>query len=315
MDKVKDFPYEYALYFSTDHSRKGGIWLYVCSGDPTDAKNWKTYDQAVKDGRFDYLENKPMTNPIFVDTTQGRQTETPHANIIDNSVYMTYHNFRAGHFQSTLLATSKDGINFSRINGRLNSVIIDYNPNTAPGNGHTGYFRWGPNRFSGIDYKYIGYSLHGGRPNSYAAMWGSNNAIDWIKLEVLDLTSHQAIKGQVSRIGWFEIDPASITRINEHEYLAITSMRTLSKTGMTTSTGLYEIYLSAKGNTLTRPSRKIISSILGIDGGLLRQPTTVVVGDTWYLLYLLKGRDRKGNVIQGAKGKLDILPLKINSSN
>ena len=29
MDEVKGFPYEYALYFSTDHSGKGGIWLYV----------------------------------------------------------------------------------------------------------------------------------------------------------------------------------------------------------------------------------------------------------------------------------------------
>ena len=66
----------------------------LCSGDPTDAKNWKSYDQAVADGNFDYLENKPVANPIFVDTTQGRQTETPHANIIDNTVYMTYHNYQ-----------------------------------------------------------------------------------------------------------------------------------------------------------------------------------------------------------------------------
>ena len=148
-------------------------------------------------------------------------------------------------------------------------MIIDYNPKTAPGDGHTGYFRWGPNRFSGVDYKYVGYSLHGGgAPNTYAAMWGSNNAINWIKIEVLNVASDQAIEGQASRIIWLEIDPASITRINDDEYLAITTIHTLSKTGLPTSTDIYEIFLSAKGNTLTRPSRKIVSSDHGIDGGM-----------------------------------------------
>jgi len=89
MDQVDRFPYEYALYFSTDHDRgKGGIWLYVGDGDPTDADSWKSYDQAVADGEFDYLQEKPAGNPIFFDSVQGRQTETPHANVIDGTVYI-----------------------------------------------------------------------------------------------------------------------------------------------------------------------------------------------------------------------------------
>lgn len=89
MDQVDRFPYEYALYFSTDHDRgKGGIWLYMGNGDPTDADSRKSYDQAAADGEFDYLQEKPAANPIFFDSVQGRQTETPHANVIDGTVYM-----------------------------------------------------------------------------------------------------------------------------------------------------------------------------------------------------------------------------------
>ncbi len=47
MEQVSRFPYDYALYFSTDHDRgKGGIWLYVCNGSPTDAANWKSYEKS-----------------------------------------------------------------------------------------------------------------------------------------------------------------------------------------------------------------------------------------------------------------------------
>ena len=65
MRAVPNFPFEYALYFSTDHHRhEGGIWLYLCNGIPTEPKNWKSYDQAVKDGDFNYLSVKPKKNPI-----------------------------------------------------------------------------------------------------------------------------------------------------------------------------------------------------------------------------------------------------------
>ena len=43
MKAIGGFPFEYALFFSTDHHRKnGGIWLYLCNGIPTDPKNWKS---------------------------------------------------------------------------------------------------------------------------------------------------------------------------------------------------------------------------------------------------------------------------------
>jgi len=47
----------------------------------------------VADGDFDYLNDKPRANPIYIDKKQGSQTETPHANVIDGVVYMTYYHF------------------------------------------------------------------------------------------------------------------------------------------------------------------------------------------------------------------------------
>ncbi len=56
MNEIQDFPFDHALYFSTDHHfGKGGIWLYLCNGVPSDEKNWISYNQAVSEGHFDYL--------------------------------------------------------------------------------------------------------------------------------------------------------------------------------------------------------------------------------------------------------------------
>ena len=307
MDQVDRFPYDYALYFSTDHDRgKGGIWLYVCNGSPSDAGNWKSYDQAVGAGGFDYLREKPAANPIFVDRVQGWQTETPHANVIDGTVYMTYHNAGAGHSQSTLLATSRDGVNFTRINGDKDSVILDYDPKQDIGNGHTGYFRWRPNPFPGLDHKYVGYSLHGGGDDFHGAMWASNDAIDWDKLQVFDAIEGHAVEGDriVRRRA---IDPNSITDLGNGEYVAICSIGHRSSGGRARVLELYEVYLAGDGKALTRRGRKILGN--GPPGAYdeeeLDGAATVVVGDTWHLVYVgTKGKGRE-NTVMGAVGKFD----------
>ena len=307
MDEIERFPYAYALYFSTDHDRgKGGIWLYVCSGSPTDAANWKSYDQAVADGEFHYLADKPAANPIFVDTVQGWQTETPHANVIDGTVYMTYHNVGAGHCQSTLLATSKDGVNFARINGDRDSVILDYDPKQEVGNGHTGYFRWRRNPFAGLDYKYVGYSLHGGGDDFHGAMWASNDAIQWEKLQVFDAIEGHAVEGDriVRRRA---IDPNSITALGDGEYVAICSIGRRSSGGRARVLELYEVYLADDGKTLTRESRKILGN--GPPGAYdeeeLDGATTIVIGNTWQMIYVGTRAKAGENTIMGAVGRLD----------
>ena len=308
MDKLEGFPFEYALYFSTDHaSGKGGIWLYVGNGTPTDAANWKSYDQAVADGAFDYLEKKPAANPIFVDTVQGRQTETPHANVIDGEVYMTYHNARAGHNQSTLLATSPDGVNFTRINGDDDSVILDYDPKQEPGDGHTGYLRWRPNPFPDVDYKYIGYSLHGGGDDFYGAMWASNDAIHWDKLQIFDSIEGHAVEGE-RIVRRRSIDPNSITHIGGGEFVAICSLGHRSSGGRRRVLDLYEIFLGSDGKTLTRPCRKILSHGTpdAYDAEELETPTTIILGDTWHMIYVGVRNKARENTALAAVGKLDL---------
>ncbi|MBN2562483.1 MAG: hypothetical protein JXQ75_16280 [Phycisphaerae bacterium] len=308
MKDVPNFPYDYTLYFSTDHDRgKGGIWLYVCRGVPTDAANWKSYDQAVADGDFDYIKGKPAKNPIFVDRKQGRQTETPHANVVDHVVFMTYHNAGAGHGQSTLLATSKDGVNFTRINGDHDSVILDYDPNKEVGNGHTGYFRWRPNPFPGLRYRYVGYSLHGGGDDFHGAMWASNDAMKWKKIQVFDALEGHAVEGD-RIIRRRAMDVNSITSLGSGEFVALCSMGNRSSGGRPRVLELYEVFLADDGMTLTRESRKALRN--GPPGSCddeeLDGATTIRIGDTWHLIYVGTSKRAAQNTIMAATGTLNL---------
>jgi hypothetical protein len=298
MAEVRRFPYEYALYFSTDHANgKGGIWLYLCNGNPTEAGNWKSYDKAVADGDFDYIKKKPKANPIFVDKVQGRQTETPYANVIRGTVYMTYHNAGTRSGQSTLLATSEDGVNFDRINGDKDSIVVEQ------GRRHTGYLRWGPNPFSGVKHKYVGYSLYGGGRGSPLAMWGSNDALKWDRLAIFrPIYGHAIDKGKI--IKWLNMDPNSIRDLGNGEYVAICGGGTRGSGNSTRLCELYEIFLADDGKTLTRKSRKILAK--GPPGAddeeEVSTPTSAVLDGTWHVIYV-GTKNRAGvNTVMGASG-------------
>ena len=285
MDGVKDFPFEYALYFSTDHhNAEGGIWLYVCNGAPSEPRNWKSYDRAVADGDFGYLPLKPEKNPIFVDRTQGRQTETPHANIIGGAVYMTYHNSGVWGGQSTLLATSPDGVNFTRINGDEDSAILRADTN----GGHTGYFRWAPNPFPRVDYKYVGYSLHGGGDDYHSAMWGSNDAVDWRKLQVFTPMEGYAMADGDMIMIWHEINPNAVEQIGDDEFVLLSAGGNRASGGAARVVELYEIFLAGDGKTLTRRSRRVVPAGRpgAPDSEEAAEPTMVRIGDTWHLIYV-----------------------------
>lgn len=163
-------PYEWMVLCSTDHvGGAGGVWAFLCPNDPT--TGWVDYDTAVAAGHFDYLPSKPAANPIYVNTVdQGSQTETPCANIVNGVVYMTTHNDGGPHGQTTNMATSTDGINFTT----LDNVLV-YDRDDWAGNGHTGYFRWAENVVPTIPYSYIGYSILGGGGSATTAMWGTND--------------------------------------------------------------------------------------------------------------------------------------------
>ena len=306
MSGVEGFPHEYALFFSTDHhDGAGGIWMYLCSGDPSEPQNWKSYNQAVVNGDFDYLESRPESNPVFVDSIQGKQTETPHVNIVEGTVYMSYHNAGAGFSQSTLLAVSSDGVNFSRIKGAKNSIIIDYDPETDKGNGHTGYFRWGKNPFSGIRHQYIGYSLHGGGDQFHSALWGSDDIYHWEKLHVFTPVEGDSIE-QDRLIIWHSLDPNSISEIGEGEYAAVCAGGNRASGGVPRITELYELRLGADGISVLETSRKLLARgpAGSDDDEELSSPVVFKHGERTYLIYVGVSSKARVNRVMIAEGGL-----------
>lgn len=308
MKQVSAFPFDYALYFSTDHDGGvGGIWLYVCSGSPTDPLCWRSYDAAVAAGYFDHLAGPPTANPIFVDHVQGTgHTETPHANVIDGIVYLTYHKNGIENTQRTLLATSTDGVRFSRIHGDDDSVVLRYAPGERPGNGHTGYFRWTRNPFSGIAQRFVGYSLHGGGDDYHSAIWASDDAVDWQELDVLTPIEGHAMPDEDMILIWHDIDPGSITPIGNGEYVAVCGGGNRASGGVARIVELYEVFLAGDGRTLTRECRRILGITPGEDDAEeLTSPTSLVVDGTRHLIYVGARSGGTVNTVMGASGVLN----------
>lgn len=303
MDGVENFPYDYALYFSTDHaSDMGGIWLYLCNGIPGRQGSWISYDDALAAGSFDYLHKKPAGNPVYVDTVRGTQTETPHANVIEGSVYLSYHNyFDDQGMQGTMMALSEDGINFERIADDDSAIILKPQDFLD----HTGYFRWGPNPFSGVDYQYVGYSLRRGSINFLSSVWGSNDAIQWDELQTINSwRTDQGIPGDDLYLIWHEMDPASIRDIGNGEYVAICCVGNKAAGRMARFTELYEVFLAADGCTQTRMARRIIGvgDEASYDAEECSSSALTTIGDSLYMVYVGTSGEGKINTVMGAVG-------------
>ena len=307
MKQVAGFPGDYALYFSTDHdSGEGGIWLYVCDGSPTEAADWRSYDDAAVAGNFDHVEDRPAANPIFLDPVQGSgHTETPHVNVIDGTVYMTYHKNGIENTQRTLLARSPDGVSFARVHGADDSVILRYAPGERPGNGHTGYFRWTLNPFPGFAQKYVGYSLHGGGDDYHSAIWASDDALDWQVLDVLTPIEGHAMPDEDMILIWHDIDPGSITPIGNGEYVVVCGGGNRASGGVARVVELYEVYLAEDGRTLTRECRRMLGLAHGRDDAEeLTSPTSLIVDGTHHLVYVGAKDGGTVNTVMGASGGL-----------
>jgi hypothetical protein len=303
MGELEQFPYEYAIYFSTDHaSDEGGIWLYLCNGKPSQAAGWISYDEALTAGTFDYLDKKPAGNPIYVDTVCGRQTETPHANIVDGRVYMSYHNYLGqGAGQATMMAISDDGINFQRIASDDKAIIL--NPGAFLD--HTGYFRWGPNPFSGVGYQFIGYSLRRGSIDYRSSVWGSDDAIQWDELQMINgWKTDRSIPEDDRFLIWHEFDPTSIRRISEDEYVAICCAGTRAAGKMERLTELYEVFLAQDGCTQTRMARRIlgVGGTGSLDSEECSSSAVTWIDDTLHMVYVGTTGGGTINTVMGAVG-------------
>jgi hypothetical protein len=71
---------------------------------------------------------------------------------------------------------------------------------------------------------------------------------------------------------------------------------------------LYEIFLGSDGKALTRQGRRILGNgpPESHDAEELETPTTVVVGDTWHLIYVGTRYRARENTVLGAVGTLDL---------
>ncbi|RYM02807.1 hypothetical protein EWH99_10765 [Sporolactobacillus sp. THM7-7] len=145
------------LYYSTDHATgNGGIGLSTAS-----------------------RPEGPWTDRgmIYQDAEEGGyQSETPFAvwNPETNLLHLYYHDsffnetYRS---QATCLATSPDGINFTR---HPSSPIITVPEYEFPGDGHTGYahvYRFGR--------KWVAFHLMGGTDNAHFGISYSDDGINW----------------------------------------------------------------------------------------------------------------------------------------
>lgn len=145
---------EWYLYYSTDHDATGGIWLATAPG-PTGPWTGR--------GR------------VYLDTVSGSSTETPSVlwNPDESLFFMYYQQSAAGGAngaQSTVLATSPDGITWTRV-----GVAVDIPAGgKVPGDGHTGYFR--PFR---VGRQWFAHHLYGGGDYSHSALSYSPDGRTW----------------------------------------------------------------------------------------------------------------------------------------
>ena len=223
-------PYDWILYFSTDHvSGSGGTWVVLVSGDPTDSNNWVDYDTAIANGDFDYLPSKPSGNPVYIDTVSaGTQTETPCARVIDGVVYLTTHNnsgpgYDGGDIreQTTAIATSSDGINFTR-----QGYVLTYDPRFGAGSGHTGYFEWDINDGKlNYPHTYIGYSTAG----DYSALWGTDVVTNrWELLQVWKKDVGRVVEnvsGYTNPELVMTLSPSSLVKQDDGSLMALAEIR------------------------------------------------------------------------------------------
>jgi hypothetical protein len=211
MTHLPDFPGDLASYCSTDHDSTGQDGIYMSY-----RKNgvWYTYDQGVANGDFDYLAAKPAGNPIFRDTSVGEQCETPFIKWIDDVFVLTYQMEGVGNNQSTLRALGTDGVNFTK-----DKVVLDYIQGAEVGDGHTGYLRWGVNKFPDVPYKYIGYALHGGQTSGFFQLCGCDDprTDDWVTVAVIPKQRGEIFEGTAisasNIVIWNTVDVDSLHQV------------------------------------------------------------------------------------------------------
>jgi hypothetical protein len=163
--------HRWRLYFSTDHDNgPGGIAL------------------AVADQLTGPWTQRGM---IYQDRVRGTQTETPAVVYLPERRlwHLYYHNQGVGTNQSTVLATSPNGVDsWTRV-----GVVVDVRLPDFPGDGHTGYFI--PRRLPGG--RWVGFHLMGGGDFPHFGQSWSADGVRWqVDPRPLGYNSHLVVSGR-----------------------------------------------------------------------------------------------------------------------
>lgn len=279
----ENFPYDWAMYFSSDHAtveQTDGIWLFVANGDPA-TMEWIDYDVALAAGGFDSFETKPAGNPIFRYTGSGVQTETPLV-IRHNGQYALFcqqANMSGYNEQLTFRALSPDGLNFT-----YDRPVAVHN------NYHTGYIRGALNPFPDVPFDYVFYGLDGDGGSGFLAQWGCDDPIndDFTKLSMLQKENGRMVDdlsgGWV--VKWMSCDVNSVRQIGPYYWMLI-SIGSSSAGGGATSETLYDVPLDGTGRTIV--GKPILAISRGGSGAFDEQeicnPSTVTYNGVTTMFY------------------------------
>ena len=315
------FPDRIFNYCSTDHDpADGGIYLFVCVGNPKTPANWKRYEDAVSAGWLDDFTTKPSANPIFIgaqSTGNQRQCETPRVRKVGSKFVMTYQlsgitNSRFGgqyRNQATLRALSDDGVNWVKGN---NTALLEVPLGAAIGDGHTGYLRWGLNPFpgvinpvTGVKYVYVGYGLIGGSNRSTQAQWGTDDPVagNWTLITPLHKAAGRASPGgpydNKFSFNWNTMAMDAIRQTRQGWAVLMTAAQIGS--GLATQIGsTYEVLLGDDGITvLGKPQLVIDRGGSGaVDEATASLAAPIVFGDDRIIMYnAATSSDEKTNVM------------------
>lgn len=302
MSSIASFPYRWALYFSTDHSddnTNNGVYLYLTNGNPTAASGWISYDDAVTAGSFDYLTAKPTANPIYHrHDINDAQVETPCVQIVGSKMVMTTQQQAfnggtpGGRDQSTMRSLSNDGVNWT--NGVL---LLDTVVTLSVGDGHTGYFEWGPsvitgliNPDTGLQYQYVGYSLLGGQGRSTMGQWGTDDPVSgaWTRTGSMQKVAGRVTDGLPAGVqaAWIRLHMSTMRKVGQG-YSIIMGIATSAFGGNPSVASIYEVLLDSAATSIIGAPILVLTHGAGgsFDEDELEAPSVIDLGSTWGLIY------------------------------
>jgi len=148
-------------------------------------------------------------------------------------------------------------------------------------------------------------SLRRGSIDFLSSVWGSNDAIQWDQLQIINSwRTDQGVAEDELYLIWHEMDLTSIREIGNGEYVAICCVGNKAAGRMARFTELYEVFLAPDGCTQTRMARRIIGTgeEHSSDSEECSSSALTMIGDSLHMVYVGTSGEGKINTVMGAVG-------------